>query len=580
MNEGLTQLQDDLTAVSFVPGTESAADYEALLSRTARLLRVKLTFESRRAPDAAPFVVIAGGTNVGKSTVFNWLVGEKIGSSSPLARHTKAPTIYVPRSELPNIPEGVLLPSYARMTLERPEDAAHEVEGEAPVSYFLRLHENPEAAGRVLIDSPDIDSTHDRNRRVAEDLLFLADQVVFVSTPEKYNDELCVRYLKRAVELQKGLTCVLNKGADKDVEQDFLTVVVPGLGGKAATICLPYEREGPSPTTDAPYRGELRQLVFHPQQDAQDLRQRALSGACVSLGRDLSQVTSRLREELSELDRIRAEVDLVLEARRDDYVAFLRSLEFYELDRVFERLMREFRIPVLDSVYDGVRGALGFMGTNLTRLVSGRQSKNSKQSKLEARAEVDRQKVKELFESARADVTELPYIHAGTMRQAVPGWVATLGGVSVEQSNAEVDAFTKQAEAETERWVEDETRRHVELLNKHPLARNSLRAMKGFLQIGFGLISAHLTGGLGPWDLLIGTATERATKVVLESAGGHLHYQSMKKEFTQKRGALFLESLRATVGRQLVEHLPPGVDPARLERLDHAAASLGRGELP
>lgn len=187
MNEGLTQLSDDLTAVSFVPGTESAADYEALLSRTARLLRVKLTFEARRTPTSAPFVVVAGGTNVGKSTVFNWLVGEAIGSSSPLARHTKAPTVYVPRKELPNIPEGVLLPSYARMTLERPDDAAAEPEGERPVAYFLRLHENPEAAERVLIDSPDIDSTHDRNREVAEDLLFLADQVVFVSTPEKYS---------------------------------------------------------------------------------------------------------------------------------------------------------------------------------------------------------------------------------------------------------------------------------------------------------------------------------------------------------------------------------------------------------
>ena len=580
MNEGLTQLSDDLTAVSFVPGTESAADYEALLSRTARLLRVKLTFEARRTPTSAPFVVVAGGTNVGKSTVFNWLVGEAIGSSSPLARHTKAPTVYVPRKELPNIPEGVLLPSYARMTLERPDDAAAEPEGERPVAYFLRLHENPEAAERVLIDSPDIDSTHDRNREVAEDLLFLADQVVFVSTPEKYNDELCVRYLKRAVELQKHLLCVLNKGADADVERDFLQVVVPGLGGEVGTLTLPYVSTGPDPATGDAYREELRQAVFASSIDPGAVRARALEGACVSLGRDLGEITSRLREELSELDRIRAEVDLVLEARRDDYVAFLRGLEFYELDRVFERLMREFRIPVLDSVYDGVRGAFGFLGNNLSRLVSGRQRKNSKQAKLEARAEQDRQKVKELFESARADVMELPYIHAGTMRQAVPGWVAALGGVSVEQGNAEVDAFGRAAEGETERWIEEETRRHVEMLEKHPVARNSLRAMKGFLQIGFGLISAHLTGGLGPWDLLIGTATERATKLMLESAGGHLHYQALRKEFSAKRGEMFLQSLRETVGKQLIDQLPAGVDPARLERLDAAASALTHGTLP
>lgn len=580
MSTGLTQLADDLTAVSFVPGTESAADYEALLSRTARLLRVKLSFEANRKLESVPFVVIAGGTNVGKSTVFNWLVGEAIGSSSPLARHTKAPTIYVPRKELPSIPEGVLLPSYARMTLERPEDAAAEAKSNGQVAYFLRLHDNPEVDDRVLIDSPDIDSTHDKNREVAEDLLFLADQVVFVSTPEKYNDELCVRYLKRAVELQKHLVCVLNKGADADVARDFQEVVVPSLGGDVATLTLPYVSDGPDPATGDAYRQELREAVLSSSLDVNVMRARALEGACVSLGHDLGRVTSRLREELSELDRIRAEVDLVLEARRDDYVAFLRGLEFYELDRVFERLMREFRIPVLDSVYDGVRGAFGFLGTNLSRLVSGRPRKDSKQAKLEARAEHDRQKVKELFESARADVLELPYLHAGTMREAVSSWVAALGGVSVEQANAEVDAFGDEANAETERWIEEETRRHVEMLEKHPVARNSLRAMKGFLQIGFGLISAHLTGGLGPWDLLIGTATERATKMMLESAGGHLHYQSLKKDFSAKRGEIFIETLRDTVGKQLIEHLPAGVDPARLERLDAAAAALTRGVLP
>ena len=45
--------------------------------------------------------------------------------------------------------------------------------------------------------------------------------------------------------------------------------------------------------------------------------------------------------------------------------------------------------------------------------------------------------------------------------------------------------------------------------------------MQGVFQVGFGLLSAHLTGGLGPWDVLIGTATERATKAILERAGGY-----------------------------------------------------------
>ena len=63
----------------------------------------------------------------------------------------------------------------------------------------------------------------------------------------------------------------------------------------------------------------------------------------------------------------------------------------------------------------------------------------------------------------------------------------------------------------------------TEMLEKHPHLRNSLRAVKGMLQVGLGVFSAYLTGGLGPWDLLIGTATERATKAILEKAGGYVH---------------------------------------------------------
>jgi hypothetical protein len=150
----------------------------------------------------------------------------------------------------------------------------------------------------------------------------------------------------------------------------------------------------------------------------------------------------------------------------------------------------------------------------------------------------------------------------------------------VEQINAAVHTFGQRAEAEAERWIEKETRRQVEVLEKHPYARNALRAVKGSLQIGSGLASAYLTAGLGPWDLLIGTATERAIKLLLESAGGHVHYQNLKREFTHERANLFLEVLEQAVGRPLKEKLPAGADPERLDRLARAAAVLRRGELP
>lgn len=576
----LDQLAADLALVSFVQDTENAEESASLLSRARRVLEVKLRLEARRGADAPPLIVIAGGTNVGKSTVFNWVVGDSVSSSSPLARHTKAPTVYVHSTEVPALQDGAFLPSYRRMTMHDPLDATHEPD-KGITSYFLKTHQHEQVRGVVLVDSPDIDSTHVNNRAVAEDLLFLADAVVFVATPEKYNDELCVRYLRQATELEKSLVCVLNKGADAEVARDFREVVVPGLGGTVTVITLPYVTPKPDPKTGEAYRAELQRLVLRPREEGAQLRRSATRGAAAWLGRDLQRITARLREELSELDRVRSEVSLVLDARRDEYARFLNSLEFYELDVVFLRVLEYFKIPVLDDVYDAFRGAIGFVTNGVARAITGRSdTRSSRQVKLDARTETDRQKVKELLEAARAEVLELPFRYTGAVRAAAPTWIAGLASPSVDEQNRDVETFQKAGGAEAEAWIEREKRRHIELLEKHPYARNMLRAVKGGFQIGFGLLSAKLTGGFGPWDVLIGTATERATKAILESAGGVITYQAMKTEFTQGRARLFRDLLERTVAAPLVNRLPAGIDPERLERIELVAGTLRRGELP
>lgn len=569
----LDQLSEDLGVVSFVEGTDTAPEFIGLLERCQRLLEVKLRFESQRDESAPPLIVIAGGTNVGKSTVFNWIVGDGVASSSPLARHTKAPTVYVHQGELGALQNGAFLPRYQRLVLTSPLDPAQEPEDQS--AYFLLSHERDDVRGVVLVDSPDIDSTHEKNRRVAEDLLFLADRVLFVATPEKYNDELCVRYLRQACELLKTLTCVLNKGADEEVARDFSEVVVPSLGQEVHVLNLPFVTPKPDPQTDAPYRDELQRAVLLSPAEGVELRRQALRGARARLASDLELLNSRMREELSELDRIRSEVELSLDACQDEYTRFLNSLEFYELDRVFERVLDYFKIPVIDAVYARFRNAVRWIGST----VSGQEAGSSRKLKLQARTEQDRQKAKSLIEATRAAVLELPYQHTLALKEAAPRWVEGLASPSVEAFNKDVDAFQERAAAEAERWIEEQTRHHVELLEKHPYARAALRTVKGTFQIGFGLLSAKLTGGFGPWDLLIGTATERSVKRILEAAGGYVHYQSLKSEFANTRAGLFRDLLRESVGEPLLARLPAGIAPERLDRLGGAAAILRREAL-
>ncbi|MGE0709745.1 MAG: GTPase [Planctomycetota bacterium] len=580
-DDPLEQLADDLAALDFVGGADADARFRGLQGRARRLLAAKLRLEAVRGPDDPPLVVIAGGTNVGKSTIFNWVVGEAVASSSPLARHTKAPTVYVHERELRSLHGGAFLPGYERLALTAREDPARErAQGRGAEAYFLLTHARDELAGVVLVDSPDIDSTHARNREVAEDLLFLADAVLFVATPEKYNDALCVDYMRQAVRLAKGLLCVLNKGADPEVARDLREGILPELAPEAprggeppGLLELPYTPR-PDPATQAAFRGELAEAVLRPRQGGAALRARAEAGARAELARALEQLIARQREELSELYQVRSEVALVLFAARDEYERFLSGVEFFELDLVYERVLQEFRIPVLDHVYDGLRSGIGWISGNIGRLVSGRAPEDSRHQKLDQRAERDRLKIKELLGTARLAVSELPERHTQVLREAATEWVEGLGAPEPAQLNAQIEDFHERAHAASERWIEEQTRMHVELIEQHPRLKVALRTVKGVLQVGFGLLSAKLTGGFGPWDVLIGTAAQAAVKPIIEAAGGHVQYQKLKADFLRERGALFGALLEESVGRPLAERLPQGVEPARLERLEEALEGL------
>lgn len=571
----LATLREDLERVGFVPGTEGVAPFEARLRHARRLLEVKIRLEASRGPAAPPFVVIAGGTNVGKSTVFNWLAGETVSKSSPLARTTKAPAVFVHASERAALEDGAFLPDLKKVALRDPEDLANPESR----SVFLRSHEREDARGVVLIDSPDIDSTYAQNRELAFDLLYLADAVVFVATPEKYNDEICVDYLREAAGYEKRIVCVLNKGAGEDVARDFDRVVGPAIGPRRAIVVhVPY-LPAPTPELDGPWKTELRKAAAAgSRNDAARVRAESLEGARRRFAEDVALVLGRLREEVAELDRTRAEAEGAIDQSAQRYRGFLFELDFYELDRVFERVLEHFRIPVLDDVYGAMRGAARAVTSTVARTLTGRQEQDARVLKMQARRERERQKTKELFEVARSDVANVPERVAGPLRKVAGSWVPA--PPSPESVNQAIEGFLGRAEEEAERWIADETARHVELVKKHPRTKAALRAFKGLFQIGFGLASAYLTGGLlhSVWDsLVIGAATERAAKMLLESMGGFVHYQTLKSDYTKTRAALFRTLLERQVLAPLVERLPPAPDPVRLARIERAAEELARG---
>jgi hypothetical protein len=131
-------------------------------------------------------IMLMGGTGVGKSSLLNALAGEAIAHASYTRPTTRDPVVYYHRSLRP----------------ERLDPALR--------SCKLVAHDRPELESKVLVDTPDLDSNEVANRAKLEQLLSVADVVLYVGSQEKYHDRIGWD-LFRKQRRRRAFAFVLNK---------------------------------------------------------------------------------------------------------------------------------------------------------------------------------------------------------------------------------------------------------------------------------------------------------------------------------------------------------------------------------
>lgn len=209
---------------------------------------------------AEPLLVVAivGGTNIGKSVIFNHLTGEEASGVSPLAAGTKHPVCLVPqgfrdRTELARIFEGFELAPWRSS-----DDPLGETE-----QNFLYWREGENVPPRLLLlDTPDIDSDVEVNWQRADAVRHVADVLVAVLTQQKYNDAAVKQFFRKAVEADKPVIVVFNQ-CDLQDDRPFwpqwlrtfsseigarpeFVYVVPYDRTAARQGCLPFYEVGPA----------------------------------------------------------------------------------------------------------------------------------------------------------------------------------------------------------------------------------------------------------------------------------------------------------------------------------------------
>ncbi|RMG04626.1 MAG: hypothetical protein D6741_00695, partial [Planctomycetota bacterium] len=158
--------------------------------------------------DAPPVLIVSivGGTNIGKSSIFNHLAGEAVSAVSPLAAGTKHPVCLAPES----LSDALLRQWFAAFEIEPLVDAEAPLQESTQHRLFHRASAVlPERL--VLVDAPDVDSDMPVNWERAAAIRNASDVLIAVLTQQKYNDAAVKRFFREAAAADKPVIVVFNQ---------------------------------------------------------------------------------------------------------------------------------------------------------------------------------------------------------------------------------------------------------------------------------------------------------------------------------------------------------------------------------
>jgi len=527
----------------FLPGTPDHAVLLERLDRCRRLFVSRIARDRVLAGAGPPLAVLVGGTNVGKSTIFNALCADDVSAVSPLARGTKWPVLYAPATAQAAWEVAGALGRY--VPIASADAKAALVEAGERREVLVRWHDTPALAELGLVDTPDIDSAFERNRQVAEDWCFASDVLAFVASAEKYHDEVGVLFLAEAVRLGKRVVVLANKFDDAEALGDLRSRMLAKAGAPADTVVvaippLPVaERAGGDWVTPV---GQAIRAAATPE------ARRAASLAAVRVFREeFGALLEASAAQAAAVQSLREAATGLAATEATHWRTVLESGRFFELERVYRDVLAELRVPVLDEVYsaigrlwNGVRRLLpGQVEDPFARKIAERRAHERDGAKAAARKAFDgREALAERFGASLGAA-------AATLVPATPG---------ADAISRAIDAFLDAQEQAADAWVAERRAEILQRLRAHPNLTRVLRILRSVLQLGPGVLAVWLTGGFGA-DLVSFTVSERAMKMLLEALGGRMYLQGLRTDYLDQRTSAF----RAFLVEQVATPVAAGV---------------------
>lgn len=183
--------------------------------------------------DAPLLVVVGGSTGAGKSTLVNSIVGSRVSTPGVLRPTTRWPVLVHNPADADHFTSDRILPSLKRVVKESTDLGTPQVRLVASEAV---------PAGLALLDSPDIDSVDEGNRKLARQLLAAADLWLFVTTAARYADAVPWELLHQSSERGTTIAMVLDRvppQANREVRHHLSTLLTEAGLGAAPIFTVP-----------------------------------------------------------------------------------------------------------------------------------------------------------------------------------------------------------------------------------------------------------------------------------------------------------------------------------------------------
>jgi hypothetical protein len=536
------------------------------IGRAKRIVDAKLVAEVS-AGFASPLVAaVLGGTNVGKSTLFNAMLGSAVSSIDPRAGHTVCAVAAAPKAAR----EAASTMFAGYRFIEAAQKAGANVDDDC---VFLAEATTP--GGAIVIDSPDVDSALNVHHIRAYDALIASDIVLFVTSPTKYNDKRCVDVLRDAMSMGKRIVILFNLlppeddaargGSRGEILGDFAKSVP---GARAAEV-LTFTSVPGAPDEVARELAVVAKGARAAVEDAAASGGKTKRSVCASgasyLVAFLEEPLAELRAQALSLHATRAAVERIAAQARDDYGAYLRGREFLELEIVLRRLLDRFRVPVLDDALDilsalprWLAGAILRRPTLEDRIAAADAQRRDKELELLGRARVSF--AKSLEERSGDEVARGLYESIVQVDYFTRDLAAALASGNDERGGARAE------------WLKEFEGELMSKIESSPGVRTLIKSVRAILELGSGIAAAVLTGGIGAGDLLWAPAAGKAAQAIV-SAVGNRYFDAKRREYVRLQAESFEKASDEVLFARLREGVP---DEPRLEAVDGLTRDVKR----